>query len=123
MTVFGIGTLELVVILLFMILIFGPDRIYEMGKWLGQAYRKLTGMTTEVNQQMMDVRKAMNSTLDLPNVSNPIADLKKDITEMQRELTQPFSQVANEVKDAQKEMVQATTEPRIAPPAAVEEEE
>ncbi len=121
MTVFGIGTLELVVILLFMIIIFGPDRIYEMGKWLGQAYRKLTGLSSEVNQQMMDVRKAMNSSLDLPDVSNPIADLKKDITDMRRELTQPFSQVANQVKEAQKEIVQATTEPRS--PAVVEEEE
>ena len=45
MTIFGIGTLELILILLVLILIFGPERISEMGMWLGRTYKKITSIS------------------------------------------------------------------------------
>ena len=108
MTVFGIGTLELVLILLLLILIFGPERITEMAKWLGQGYRKLTGVTNEINQQVSQVRKAMNTAVDASSLTNPLRDLTKEINETQKELTQ-------EIDNAQQEMKV------IAPPDATPE--
>lgn len=86
MTVFGIGTLELVLILLLLILIFGPERITEMAKWLGQGYRKLTGVTSEINQQVMQVKKAMNTAVDMQDLTNPIQEVTQEIANVQAQV-------------------------------------
>ena len=106
MTVFGIGTLELVLILLLLILIFGPERITEMAKWLGQGYRKLTDVTSEINQQVMQVKKAMNTAVDMPDLTNPI-----------QEVTQEIANVQAQVDGIQKEINTEMSAPSVAPSA------
>ncbi len=126
MTVLGIGTMELVLILLLMILIFGPDRINEMGRWLGQAYRRLTGITTEVNQQVMEVRKSMNAAVDLPNVTNPIKEMTREINQIGQNLTQPIQEAKANVQEIQHGLRSKVTMVPPAPLAAepdLEEEE
>lgn len=97
MTVFGIGTLELVLILLLLILIFGPDRIVEVGTWLGQSYRKLTGVTSEINQQVMQVRKAMDANAGLAEVTNPLKETVKDINAVQKGLERDLQTSADAI--------------------------
>ena len=46
---FGLGGGELLVILLFAFLIFGPDKLPEVGKSVGKAVRKLRSLTDEVS--------------------------------------------------------------------------
>lgn len=46
---FGLGGGELLVILLFAFLIFGPDKLPEVGKSVGRAVRKLRSLTDEVS--------------------------------------------------------------------------
>jgi Sec-independent protein translocase protein TatA len=92
MTVFGIGTLELMLILLLLILIFGPDRIVEMGKWLGRSYRKLTGVTDEINQQVLQVRKAIDTTATgMADVASPLKETAKDLNTVQKDLHRDLS--------------------------------
>ncbi len=91
MTVFGIGTLELVLILLLLILIFGPDRIVEMGKWLGRSYRKLTGVTDEINQQVAQVRKAIDTTTGMANLTDPLKETAKDLNAVQKDIHRDLS--------------------------------
>ena len=88
MTVFGIGTMELVLILLLLILVFGPDRVAEMGKWLGGAYRKLLGITTEVNQQVRQVGRAVSEPLGLPDLARPLQEAAAEITKLQQGVAQ-----------------------------------
>lgn len=109
MTVFGIGTLELILVLLLLILIFGPERITEMAKWLGQSYRKLTGATNEINQQVMQVKKAMTTAVDMPDLTNPIQ-------EVAQEVTQEIANVQSKVDGIQKEIKTEMNAPSIAPP-------
>ncbi len=106
MTVFGVGTLELVLILLLLILIFGPERITEMAKWLGQGYRKLTGVTSEINQQVMQVKEAMNTAVDMQDLTNPI-----------QEVTQEIANVQAQVDGIQKEIKTEMSAPSVAPSA------
>jgi len=91
MTVFGIGTLELMLILLLLILIFGPDRIVEMGQWLGRSYRKLTGVTDEINQQVSQVRKAIDTTAGVGDVARPFKETAKDLDDVQRDIGRDLS--------------------------------
>lgn len=92
MTVLGIGTLELILILLLLILIFGPDRIHEMGRWLGQAYRKLTGLSSEVNQQVMEVRRAMDTTLDTSSLTSSIREAAAEVNAIQHDVSKTVSE-------------------------------
>jgi len=103
MTVFGVGTLELVLVLLLMILIFGPERISEMGQWLGQAYRRLIGVSNEVSQQVMQVRKAINSTLDVPDLTKPIREATAEINTIQKDVTKELSVPLQESQEEKKE--------------------
>ena len=91
MTVFGIGTLELVLILLLLILIFGPDRIVEWGKWLGRSYRKLTGVTDEINQQVLQVRKAIDTSTGMGELTDPLKETAKDLDTVQRDISRDLS--------------------------------
>jgi Sec-independent protein translocase protein TatA len=110
MTVFGIGTLELVVILLLMILIFGPERITEMARWLGQAYRKLTGLSSEVNQQVMDVRRAMDSTLDTAGITKSIREAANEVNSIQRDINKTVTEGTAAVKNLQTDVEKTIAE-------------
>ena len=107
MTLFGIGTLELILILLLLILIFGPERIAEMGMWLGRTYKKITGISAEINQQVSTVRKSVNAELDLPKVENPIKQVTAELDSLKKGLVQdarPATQVAAELKSVKSEI-------------------
>ncbi len=116
MTVLGIGTLELVLILLLLILIFGPDRISEMGRWLGQAYRKVSGISAEVNEQVSQVRKAVKTTLDTDSLTSPATDVVREINQFRKDvskrpsLTKPIMQMTEAISDAQQEITEAMRE-------------
>jgi Sec-independent protein translocase protein TatA len=118
MTIFGIGTLELILILLLLILIFGPERITEMARWLGQSYRKLTGVTNEINQQVSQVRQAMNTAVDTKSLTNPLSEVTEEISQAQRDLNQEFDNTQEKIKRVQKEL----NEQLIAPPEKAEGE-
>jgi Sec-independent protein translocase protein TatA len=94
MTVFGIGTLELVLILLLLILIFGPERIGEMGRWLGRSYRRLTGVTNEINEQVTQVRKAMNTAVDVPDLTKPLQEVSQEISSTRQEINTIGEEIA-----------------------------
>ena len=122
MTVLGIGTLELILILLLLILIFGPERIHEMGRWLGQAYRKLTGLSSEVNQQVMEVRRAMDTTLDTSSLTNSIREAAAEVTAIQHDVGKTVSEstaalntlqadVENTIAESQEQISQVKQNP------------
>lgn len=91
MTVFGIGSMELILIILILILIFGPDRITEISKNLGKAYRKFTGVTDEINQQVRQVRSAVNTTIDLPDITKPLSEASEEIKSFRQQVDKEMS--------------------------------
>ena len=69
---FGIGETELVLILLFAFMIFGPDKLPGMGKTLGRALRQFRnaqeGFTQVVQTEIVDpATEAMSDTPKKPN--------------------------------------------------------
>lgn len=94
MTVFGIGSLELILILLILILIFGPERINEIGKNLGRAYRKFTGITDEIDQQVRQVRSAVTKTVNLPDLAKPLSETSDEIKSLRQEVKKEIKPLA-----------------------------
>lgn len=62
-----------------------------MGKWLGRSYRKLTGVTDEINQQVLQVRKAIDTTAGMADVTNPLKETAKDLNAVQKDIRRDLS--------------------------------
>ncbi len=54
MNFFNIGPLELIVIMMVVLIVFGPGKLPEMGRALGQAIREFRQMSSEVNKQLSE---------------------------------------------------------------------
>jgi sec-independent protein translocase protein TatA len=54
---FGIGTLEIVVILIFALIIFGPKRLPELGRSMGRGIREFKNSVTSDKDDDDDVRE------------------------------------------------------------------
>ncbi|HIZ18917.1 MAG TPA: twin-arginine translocase TatA/TatE family subunit, partial [Candidatus Olsenella stercoravium] len=79
---FGIGETELVLIVLFAFMIFGPDKLPGMGRTLGRALRQFKsaqeGFTEVVQTNIMDpAAEALSDTPKKPN-RNRAAELEDD---------------------------------------------
>jgi sec-independent protein translocase protein TatA len=67
-----LGTTEVVVILVIALLVFGPNKLPEIGKQIGSAYRELNKMRSDV-QRALDIDvygNNHNNTYDTPNYGN-----------------------------------------------------
>jgi chromosome segregation ATPase len=89
-----------------------------MARWLGQSYRKLTGVTEEINQQVSQVRQAMNTAVDTKSLTNPLSEVTAEISQAQLDLTQELDKTQEEMKSVQKDLDKQV----IAPSAAAGEE-
>lgn len=66
---FGMGGAELLVILLFAFLIFGPDKLPELGKMAGKALKRFKEAQNDVNEVVEEnlykpIKKAMDAEMD-----------------------------------------------------------
>lgn len=69
---FGIGTTELLIILVIALIVFGPKRLPELAKQLGKAFRELKKATDEVKENIglneLDLDN-LTSTDDIPSTN------------------------------------------------------
>lgn len=79
MDILGIGPLELIVILIVALAIFGPDRLPEIGAKLGKGMRQMRRATREFSQEIEKAREAIDPD---------------------QELSQPFQEIGGTVKSA-----------------------
>ena len=87
MSFLGIGSLELIIILLVAFIFLGPERMVDAARMLGRLTRQVRKMTAEV-REMVDVDELINSPRDgqasgsddAPNQlgTNPSGDAKAD---------------------------------------------
>ncbi|MEN8097609.1 MAG: twin-arginine translocase TatA/TatE family subunit [Chloroflexota bacterium] len=93
MTFLGIGTTELILILLLLILVFGPDRIGEMARWLGNAYRKATGLTSEFDSQVRSIWDGSTDSKLKSDFVADIKDMKDEISQMNQDIRQDLTKI------------------------------
>jgi TatA/E family protein of Tat protein translocase len=121
MDFFGIGPLELILILLVLLIVIGPAKLPEVAGTIGRAIRKFREATAELSkdfkemaEEVKDAEKEASTALD------PTGGLSKDFKEMAKEvkdvrqeintalkldtgLTKDFKGMAKEIKDVTKE--------------------
>jgi TatA/E family protein of Tat protein translocase len=63
MEIFGIGPMELILVLIIALMVFGPDKLPEIGAKLGKAMRSMREATHEFSQEIEDARQALEAPM------------------------------------------------------------
>ena len=77
MDILGVGPLEIVVILVIALLVFGPDRLPTIGASLGKAVRELRNLSREVTQGIDTAREAVVGPVE--ELSRPFQDANQAV--------------------------------------------
>ena len=108
---FGISGTELVLILFIGFLLFGPEKLPQMGRTVGRAIRQFREASDTVNQKFKDevyepFKEAVDPFVDEINASGITDDVKeinKTLNDTRQMLTDPFKQTQDMVKDTFKD--------------------
>jgi sec-independent protein translocase protein TatB len=118
---FGIGSLELLVILLLAGILLGPQRIRHVAKWLGKTTAQLQAIARTFARQLNAELDAADKGGDLRATMDELQDLRRQVAELRREVVsvaeRPLNESANSVQEAQEALsVRPTTVNSIQPP-------
>lgn len=117
-TIFGIGPLEVIVILVLTLLIFGPERLPEMTRGLGNALRKLRLTYIAFTQEFQGELKPIAEDIDA--VTKEIrqeVDAIREATDI-RSLLKPYAEDVNKAINLQPIAPEATPQMITASTAA-----
>jgi TatA/E family protein of Tat protein translocase len=94
MEILGIGPMELVLILLIAMMVFGPDKLPEIGAKLGQSMKAMRKATREFSQEIEGARQVVQApmqelTQPFQELAKPVQDLGKDIAPLAKAVTNP----------------------------------
>jgi TatA/E family protein of Tat protein translocase len=87
--ILGVGPLELIIILVVALAVFGPDRLPEMGAKLGRAMRQMRRATRDFSREIEKAREAIDPDQQLSQPFQEIGSLVKDATTAAEAVRQP----------------------------------
>lgn len=115
----GISGTELVLILFFGFLIFGPEKLPQMGRTIGRAIRQFRTASDSMNQKFKDevadpFKDAVSPyTDDIKDVAAPIKDdidaINKNLRDVQNTVTNPIKSVFSTQQDEHSDMATRKT--------------
>ncbi len=103
MDIFGIGIWELLVILIVILLVVGPERLPNVARQLGKYYRSFRRVTTNLTGEF---KKAIDWEED-EELKNTVEDIKTDVQDVGKVLSSEVEETKASVKGA----AQSVTEP------------
>lgn len=109
---FGLGPMEMVVILVIALVIFGPGKLPEMGSALGKSLGEFRKATKEITEPLNDIKEPFNDLKSAINLTEPEkkADFAKKKAE-QEEKQEAAPEAARAVAVAVCTQCQAKNEP------------
>jgi TatA/E family protein of Tat protein translocase len=107
MNFLGMGAMEIIVIMVVALIIFGPDKLPEMGAQAGKSLRDLRNMTREMTgefeESISDVRGAMD------DMKTTVAEVQRDTRDLAVSVTEITDSAAAEVRAGAKTLNDETT--------------
>jgi sec-independent protein translocase protein TatB len=85
--ILGVGPMELIVILLLLLIFFGPDRLPEIGAKLGKGVRSMRRATHDFSEELQQAREAIEKPAS--QIAAPIQEIAQPV----QEIAQPFQDV------------------------------
>jgi sec-independent protein translocase protein TatA len=90
MNFFGIGIPELLMILVIALIVFGPERLPEIGRSIGKAVRDFREMSSGFTSEWQELSKEFEQTAadvqqEVKNVEAQIGEFEGDVEKMVKE--------------------------------------
>jgi sec-independent protein translocase protein TatB len=85
--ILGVGPMELIVILLLLLVVFGPDRLPEIGAKLGKGVRSMRRATRDFSEELQQARDSLEKPAS--QIMAPLQELAQPV----QEIAQPFQDV------------------------------
>lgn len=133
MDFFGIGPLELVLILIVILIFVGPAKLPEVAGFLGRTMRKFREASAEMNRSLKEISDEVQKVgKEASEAAKSEAAVVKDLKNVSRELQETVNEaktttksaegLSKDLKEASKEVSEAvreTTDPDVKPGKAV----
>lgn len=102
---FGIGTPELILILLLAGIVMGPHRIRQVAYWLGKTTAQLQAVARGFSRQLNAELDAVDGSSDMRDAMREVQDLRRQIADLRREVTsvaaQPYEEGRRTLQESQ----------------------
>lgn len=116
MDILGIGPLELVVILIVALLVFGPNRLPEIGAKLGRGLRDMRRATRALSEELNETRRAVEEPArEIAKPFKDIAQSAKQVAEAAETLRHPGLALQQDIRRTLLEPPANTPVPDAAP--------
>ena len=109
MDFFGIGPLEVILIIIIGLLIFGPQKLPQMARDIGKAFSSFKkasmNLTAEIEKELDDVKKEVKnitSEEDLQDVKKGLESFKKELEDIKSEKEPNSKQPDRKIVGAEK---------------------
>lgn len=113
MNFFNIGAGEFFLILILLMIVFGPERLPQLARQLGKAINDLKRFARDIDPELLqDFREI---TKDFESVRDEVTSLRSDLAEIQRDISGAAKDVSgslNEVVQEAKVSTSLTTDPQ-----------
>ncbi|MCX6031026.1 MAG: twin-arginine translocase TatA/TatE family subunit [Chloroflexi bacterium] len=125
MEIFGIGPMELLLILIIALMVFGPDKLPEIGAKLGRSLREMRQATRQFSQEIEQTRQAIEAPIQEAReaggeLTKPFQEAQAAVATIGTALSHPSDLIRDSVMRNLKESVTGAAEadassPRAAP--------
>ena len=124
---FGIGTPELVVILLLAGIVLGPKRIRNVAFWLGKVTTKLQAVSRGFTRQLNAELSSIDDGGEMKDAWGEVQDLRRQLTDLRNEITsvatQPMIEGQKAIQEAREAADNALKSSRTGEGASAEKKE
>lgn len=121
----NLGSGEIFIIMIFILIFFGADKLPGMARTLGKGIREMKNATAELQKEIeksaTEVQRNMNIEEETAGLKDAADTLKKGIADGLKNLENAYSEPKTEPKTEEKEEGSVSEEPEnpLAPPDAI----
>ncbi|MDO4225635.1 MAG: twin-arginine translocase TatA/TatE family subunit [Bergeyella zoohelcum] len=101
-----LGFMEIVVVALVIIVLFGPDKLPSIARDLGTGVRKMRGAVEDIKTEIMkeadnpvsEIKKEIERVKESAKEFNPLSDVKKEIDDVKNSMNLDNTQKTNVIE-------------------------
>lgn len=107
----GIGSMEMLLIIVIALLVLGPQRLQGVTRSLGRGLRELRKLGSEVSQALNEEETPSQGTKSSPGITQELGHDLQELKKIGSEVNQELRKIGSEVNQAMTEEKPPTSEP------------
>ncbi len=113
-SIFGIGPLELALILIIAGIVMGPERMVHAARWLGQAVAQMQSISKDLRTQLEKEVGSLDEGGQLRETVNELKSLQREVSELRQQVDNTAVSIMNETQKEIHEIENSILPPTLA---------